>query len=66
MADKIKLLEADIDVESILKKGADTQKQIEFLKNESKFFQESIKEGKKLIESYNDALQKMEAQGEEK
>lgn len=63
MAEKIKLLEADIDFEKLLKKGAEAKKSIEFLKNEVKFFQNSIKEGKGLITNYQDSLAKMEKQG---
>lgn len=63
MAEKVKLLEADIDFEKLLKKGAEAKKSIEFLKTEIKFFQNSIKEGKGLIETYKDSLSKMERQG---
>ncbi|CAA0254554.1 hypothetical protein V2605_03500 [Tenacibaculum maritimum] len=63
MAEKIKLLEADIDFEKLLKKGADAKKSIEFLKTEVKFFQNSIKEGKGIIASYQESLSKMEKQG---
>lgn len=65
MAEKIKLLEADIDFEKLLKKGAEAKKSIEFLKTEVKFFQNSIKEGKGFIETYQDSLAKMEKQGKQ-
>ncbi|CAL2085100.1 hypothetical protein [Tenacibaculum sp. 190524A02b] len=64
MAERIKILEADIDLEKLLKKGAEAKKSIEFLKNEVKFFQNSIKEGKGLIYNYQESLSKMEKQGE--
>jgi hypothetical protein len=63
MAEKIKLLELDIDLEKMLKKGAEAKKSIEFLQKEVKFFQGSIKEGNQLIPDYRDSLAKMESQG---
>ncbi len=61
--EKVKLLELDIDLEKLLKKGAEAKKSIEFLKDEVKFFQGSIKEGKSEIASYKENLSTLEMQG---
>jgi len=63
MSKKIELLELDISTESLIKKGAEAQKELERLKKEADFFKKAIKEGNSTIEKYTDKLTLMEKQG---
>jgi hypothetical protein len=63
MNEKQKLLEIDIDIESLSKKAADAKKSLEFLKSEASFFQKAISEGNTIIDSYKTGLAAMEKQG---
>lgn len=57
------ILEIDINVENLLKRAAEAQKNVESLKEETVFFKKSIKDTKASIEKHNDALYRMYKQG---
>ncbi len=61
--ERIKLIELDINVDNLIKKGADSQEQIKKLKTETKFLEKSMKEGATLLKSYENDLKRLESQG---
>ncbi len=61
--EKIKLLEVDIDIDKLLKKGGETNETIQELKASGKAYEKSLKEGREVIKSYEKSLKDLENQG---